>query len=752
MKTPVLVCLATLVAGLTPINAAENRPTAPKAPVVDLSQNSFLARWLLLGPLPNPELLAPLPNGVTRQGFETDYLGALGGEEGAKFDETTTLSVEGQDYAAIAVKADREGYVDLSAATARRGDLAARGGSGQTSAIAYAFCYLQSDRDQTAYFHFGSDDGAKVWVNGQLVHRLWTLQRGCDVWDDAFEAPLRKGLNAVLVKIDDRGGGWGFSMLAFDEETNKAKLAERFLQDFPNWKLQPDNPTGYLLTTGRLPAIRWKDQTRIRELVGDIPLKIRWFNQQLEQVTSAAAPGRYAAIVDAMAPNGAVVRHALTFLCLPSIDPREFRGLKLHLAFPGPPLDATAWRQHQRPIDSFISDAMPDWLLSEPQGAVLLAAMVQLRPLDREATMANSPATLDADFQLAVKRRLLGVEDKYPPLAAPRKKDTTSPVLRDGTPVEAGLAEDLPAKLHEICAAWYDASRLPFVALVARHGVIVYHEGFGELNGEKVTLDSRFNMASITKTLTAQMFAQFVDQGLIGLDEPVGKYLPGLPTEGDKVQTFRGCYEFLTGLDGHGLWGGLGNMWLETAIATQLPHIEPGIKTYYSGMGHDLAARAMEVVSGKSFVRLMQENYYGPLGITDASMSDAAYGTWMSTLSLAKASQVILNRGSYGDLEFYSPQTFEQLLPGPTEKYFPTVKDIRGVGLYQQAPAVVGGGAAASSTVQRIDLGNDLLICIGRVLQGEDYDKYCNALVAAVARALPKPQHTATSDESKKRK
>lgn len=714
---------------------AQTPPDAMKAPVTDLSRNDFVTEWLIVGPLPNPELLEPLPSGVTRQGFETDYLGELGGEAGAKLEEGTVITVEGQRHETFDVKANGEGYVDLAAATARRADLAARGGSGQTSAVAYAFCYVRSDRDQTAYFHFGSDDSGKVWVNGKLVHRLWTLQRGCDVWDDAFEAPLKKGLNPVLVKIDDRGGGWGFAMIAFDEKTNKAKLAERFLQDFPNWELQPDSPTGYVFTPGSLPNIQWKEAAKIREAVGEVPLKVRWFSEKPQEVTSADVPGRYAAIVDATAPNGAVVRQSLSFLCVPSIDERAMGSLKLHMPYPGPPLDKTAWQQHQRQMDWFVGGALPRWLLRDQAGAVLLAAMMQMRPLDREATMADAPATLDADFQLAVKRRLLGAENKYAALAAPRKKETPSPVLRDGTPAEAGLAEELPAKLHEICAAWYEASRLPFVALVARHGVIVYHEGFGELDGEKVTTASRFNMASITKTLTAQMFAQFLDQGLIGLDDPVGKYLPALPTEGEKVQTFRGCYEFLTGLDGHGLWGGLGNMWLETAIATQLPNIEPGIKTYYSGMGHDLAARAMEVVSGKSFVRLMQENYYGPLGITDASMDDAAYGTWMSTLSLAKASQVILNRGSYGDLEFYSPQVFEQLLPGATEKYFPTVKDTRGVGLYQFAPGVVGG-AAASSTVQRIDLDKGLVICIGRILQGKDYEKYLSQFVEAVNEAV----------------
>jgi hypothetical protein len=47
------------------------------------------------------------------------------------------------------------------------------------------------------------------------------------------------------------------------------------------------------------------------------------------------------------------------------------------------------------------------------------------------------------------------------------------------------------------------------------------------------------------------------------------------------------------------------------------------------------------------------------------------------------------------------------------------------------------GGAAASSTVQRIDLDREVIICIGRVLQGKDYEKYLSQFVEAVNAAIP---------------
>ncbi|MYF56852.1 hypothetical protein F4225_14145 [Candidatus Poribacteria bacterium] len=54
----------------------------------------------------------------------------------------------------------------------------------------------------------GSDDSIKVWVNGEVVHNN-AVNRGRARWSDTFTATLVKGNNIVLVKVSDRGGGWG---------------------------------------------------------------------------------------------------------------------------------------------------------------------------------------------------------------------------------------------------------------------------------------------------------------------------------------------------------------------------------------------------------------------------------------------------------------------------------------------------------------------------------------------------------------
>lgn len=73
--------------------------------------------------------------------------------------------------------------------------------------IAYAFVRVRSPQPREAKLLLGSDDGALVWMNGKLVHsvdRPRVLQHDLD----RVPVKLEKGWNRLLVKVDNRGGGW----------------------------------------------------------------------------------------------------------------------------------------------------------------------------------------------------------------------------------------------------------------------------------------------------------------------------------------------------------------------------------------------------------------------------------------------------------------------------------------------------------------------------------------------------------------
>ena len=95
---------------------------------------------------------------------------------------------------------------------------------------------------------------------------------------------------------------------------------------------------------------------------------------------------------------------------------------------------------------------------------------------------------------------------------------------------EARLDQTIPAGMPE--------AALPGVIVgVWKPGREAYVRAFGVRDtstGEPMTTDLYMRIGSVTKTFTATAILQLVDQGRIGLDEPVGRYVPGAPN-GDKV-------------------------------------------------------------------------------------------------------------------------------------------------------------------------------------------------------------------------
>ena len=228
------------------------------------------------------------------------------------------------------------------------------------------------------------------------------------------------------------------------------------------------------------------------------------------------------------------------------------------------------------------------------------------------------------------------------------------------------MRPDAKAKIDEVCRAWAEDTGEPFVTLVARRGVIVTHEAFGrDPSGQPITRDYRCWVASITKTVTALLFSQFVDQRLIAWDDPLSAVFPDYPKNDPHVPTFRQCFNHTSGLAGHGDFGGMRNPHLENIVLNGIDANEPNVKYAYSGLGFELAAKAMELVAGKSAVRVYDEHLFRPLGFGDVPIGNASSDGEFTALELGILAQWVANRGSYGQWEFITPQTFDQLLPQP---------------------------------------------------------------------------------------
>lgn len=158
--------------------------------------STYLRDWLLCGPI---QLNGPVPGFddiYHMQGFEQDYLEAQGGEAAARphAGQTVTVADGTLEWKSWQSSAD---IVDLDTAIDKI-----------DGKLAYAYTEFESDTAQVAIMALGTDDGCRVWLNGELVFD-YPSGRGLVLDDDLVPVLLRQGTNCLLIKVEDQFDGWG---------------------------------------------------------------------------------------------------------------------------------------------------------------------------------------------------------------------------------------------------------------------------------------------------------------------------------------------------------------------------------------------------------------------------------------------------------------------------------------------------------------------------------------------------------------
>ena len=113
--------------------------------------------------------------------------------------------------------------------------------------VVYGSVTLNSPRKQETTMLVGSDDGVKVWLNGEVVHYN-PVTRGAGDYQDAFPVTLKQGTNVLLVAVDNRGhGGFsGFFGFAKDTDYTVNPIGKKFTVKIPAWDVNRDGRTDIL--------------------------------------------------------------------------------------------------------------------------------------------------------------------------------------------------------------------------------------------------------------------------------------------------------------------------------------------------------------------------------------------------------------------------------------------------------------------------------------------------------------------------
>jgi beta-lactamase class C len=186
---------------------------------------------------------------------------------------------------------------------------------------------------------------------------------------------------------------------------------------------------------------------------------------------------------------------------------------------------------------------------------------------------------------------------------------------------------------------WVSAQGPPGVgAAVWRRGEIVAERYVGEANpGQPVTAETLFPMASVTKPISASTVLALAEEGLVSLDEPVGRWVPefragppagteGVNPEFERQRPSIGARHLLSHVSG--LPEDLASrdsryqdMVAIDAVIDQMCRLPlqsaPGADLRYSNAGYGVLARLAERVGGEPFWQLTRGRVLDPLDLRD---------------------------------------------------------------------------------------------------------------------------------------
>jgi CubicO group peptidase (beta-lactamase class C family) len=228
------------------------------------------------------------------------------------------------------------------------------------------------------------------------------------------------------------------------------------------------------------------------------------------------------------------------------------------------------------------------------------------------------------------------------------------------------------------------------IAMAYKDGKVVYKK---ELEKEIGDFNARIQVPAgvASQWLVAATVMAYVDEGQISLDDKVSKYIPIFAKYMKTYITIRNCLSFTTGIqaDPPGPLKLLQKSKypdLETEVESFASKREiqtnPGTEIYFSQIGPDIAARVLEVITKKTFDRIVQDKILRPCKMRSTSFtndngvtSNAADGAVTTANDYINFLGMILNKGTFEGKTVLSEKSIAELetiqFPKLPVKYMP---------------------------------------------------------------------------------
>src|SRR5262249_43917010 len=167
--------------------------------------------------------------------------------------------------------------------------------------------------------------------------------------------------------------------------------------------------------------------------------------------------------------------------------------------------------------------------------------------------------------------------------------------------------------------------------VIAKDGKVIYSRaiGYSQINGtdkKPLTAANRFRIASITKTYTAVMILQLVEEGKLKLTDTLDKFFPQVPNA--KKITILQILSHRSGIPNvnrdQATWKpgeAVTKDQMLALIVKGTPEFEPDTKSSYSNSGYYLLGLLLEKLTGKPYDQALEERINSRIGLKDTYLA-----------------------------------------------------------------------------------------------------------------------------------
>lgn len=190
------------------------------------------------------------------------------------------------------------------------------------------------------------------------------------------------------------------------------------------------------------------------------------------------------------------------------------------------------------------------------------------------------------------------------------------------SPFEALLPSTERALLHRVAVAQSEGRAPSLVGAVARDGRPVWSGARSCTEEDAPDADTQYRIGSLTKTFTAVLVLRLRDEGLLDLNDPLDKYLPGTGVGEATIAQLLSHSAGLAAESPAPWWERTpGSLRPELAdVLGERPVVHPaGRRHHYSNTGYTLLGSLIEAVRGKPWEEVLRCELLEPLGMRRTS-------------------------------------------------------------------------------------------------------------------------------------